>query len=453
MAKEQTSGRPFLDNGKGEQSAAHWLRLLPGEIDRAQLMARLKLLMMFRVGFTVLLLGSTIFVEQRTSVPRNAASLLTLYGVAVSVFLLSILYAIAMPYVRRTAHFALFQLACDTTLCSVLIYYTGSFSSAFSFLYLLVIVTAGVLLYQPGSLSMAILSNIQYAFMLLLEWSKVLAPPGEAVYDLGPRDLHHVIYKIATLFAASVAVAYLSGFLAEQTKRSKEALRAMSEHVRRVEKLASLGEIAAGLAHEIKNPLASLVGAVTMMREQPGNAAIQDKLMTIVTREANRLNKLLGDFLFFTKPPAAQQKRLKLEAVLNDILDLFEQDPAMNRGIEVIRKIEPDIEVRIDPTHFHQILWNLLLNATEAMGDGGRMLIAAGKQKSGPVFIQISDSGAGISRENLPRIFDPFFTTKAHGTGLGLSIVHRILEDYGARIDVASREGEGTTMRIIFPQS
>jgi two-component system sensor histidine kinase PilS (NtrC family) len=422
------------------------------ETDRTQLVGRLKLLMFFRVVFTVLLLGSTIFVQQRSNLPKHSISLLILYGVVVSVFVLSIVYALVLPSIRRTEYFALFQLACDITLCSVLIYCTGSFSSAFSFLYLLVIVTAGVLLYQPGSLSMATLANLQYAAMLLLEWSKIIAPPGEALYDLGPRDLHQVIYKIAILVAASFAVAYLSGFLAEQTKRSKEMLQAMAEHIKRVEKLASLGEMAAGLAHEIKNPLASLVGAVTMLKEGPENEAIREKLMAIVTREANRLNKLLGDFLFFAKPPKVQQQRqLKLEVALNDILDLFEQDPAMNRNIQLIRQIEGDIEVRIDPAHFHQVVWNLLLNAVEAVENDGIITVVAAKRKGGKVVLQISDSGTGIAKEDIVRIFDPFYTTKPQGTGLGLSIVHRILEYYGGRIEVTSKEGEGTTMKVIFP--
>ncbi|WP_084503238.1 sensor histidine kinase [Desulfatirhabdium butyrativorans] len=452
LQEQQSPDRLFLPQETRNSPVVRRLMLPAAETDRTQLAGRLKLLMFFRVVFTVLLLGSTIFVQHRSDLPKHASSLLILYGIVVSVFILSILYALVLPYIRRTEYFALFQLACDISLCSVLIYCTGSFSSAFSFLYLLVIVTAGVLLYQPGSLSMAILANLQYGFMLVLEWSRIIAPPGDAIYDLGPRDLHHVIYKIAILVAASVAVAYLSGFLAEQTKRSKETLQAMAEHIKRVEKLASLGEMAAGLAHEIKNPLASLVGAATMLKEGPENKAIQEKLMAIVTREANRLNKLLGDFLFFAKPPKVQQRQhLKLEVALNDILDLFEQDPAMNRKIQLTREIERDIELRIDPAHFHQVVWNLLLNAVEAVEDDGTITLVASKQKGGKAVLQISDSGTGIAKEDIARIFDPFYTTKSQGTGLGLSIVHRILEYYGGRIEVISKEGEGTTMKLIFP--
>jgi len=418
-----------------------------------QLTERLKLLMVFRIVFSALLLGSTIYVQQRTDLPKYNTGLIILYGVAVSVFMLSILYSAVFKHIRRMDRFALVQLTCDISLCSVLIYCTGSFSSAFSFMYLLVIVTAGVLLHQPGSLCMALLANLQYAAMLLLEWAKVIAPPGEAMYDLGPRDFHHVIYKIGVLFAASLAVAYLSGYLAEQNRKTRQELRVMTDHVNRVKRLAVLGEMAAGLAHEIKNPLASLVGAVTMLRDHLENEAIRERLMRIITREAGRLDRLLGDFLFFARPTAATPQQIDLSMTVNDVLDLFEQSPEQNRRVRLVRDIAPGLVLRIDPAHLHQVLWNLLLNAAEAIRDRetGDIVVSVSARKQAMV-VEISDSGCGIPKEQLARIFDPFFTTKTEGTGLGLSIVHRILEHYGGRIEVISNEGSGTTMKIVFPQ-
>ena len=443
---ETPKKRPF-------RPVVRWRMGPDDETARKQLTDRLKLLMVFRIVFSALLLGSTIYVQQRTNLPKQNTGLIILYGIAVSVFVLSILYSVAFSYIRRMDRFALVQLISDISLCSVLIYCTGSFSSAFSFMYLLVIVTAGVLLYQPGSLCMALMANLQYAAMLLLEWTKVIAPPGEAMYDLGPRDFHHVIYKIAVLFAASLAVAYLSGYLAEQTRKTKQELQAMADHVNRVKRLAVLGEMAAGLAHEIKNPMASLVGAATMLRDHPENESIRERLIRIITREAGRLDRLLGDFLFFARPPAATPQQIDLSTAINDVLDLFEQAPERNRRIRLVRNIDPEIVLRIDPTHLHQVVWNLLLNAAEAIQDGetGDILVSVGARKQG-IVVEISDSGCGIPKGQLAQIFDPFFTTKTEGTGLGLSIVHRILEHYGGRIEVISNEGSGTTMKIVFPQ-
>ncbi len=422
------------------------------ETDRRLLIDRLKFLMVFRIVFSSLLLGSTIYVQQRADLLKSHTGLIILYGIAVSVFVLSILYAAAFSYIRRVDRFALVQLIFDISLCSLLIYCTGSFSSAFSFMYLLVIVTSGVLLFQPGSLFIALLANLQYAAMLLLEWAAVIAPPGEAMYDLGPRDFHQVIYKIAVLFAASLAVAYLSGYLAEQTRKTQRELQVMADHVNRVKRLAVLGEMAAGLAHEIKNPLASLVGAVTMLQDHPENEAIRERLMRIITREAGRLNRLLGDFLFFARPPAAKPQQIDLSLAVNDVLDLFEQAPQRSRRIRLVRNIDPKLVLHIDPSHLHQVLWNLLLNAAEAIQDEetGNIVVSASAQKQG-IVIEVSDTGAGIPRERLAQIFDPFFTTKTEGTGLGLSIVHRILEQYGGRIEVISDQHSGTTMKIVFP--
>ncbi len=422
------------------------------ETDRRQLIERLKLLMVFRIAFTALLLGSTIYVQQRTDLPKNNSNLMILYGIAVSVFALSILYSVIFSYIRRMDRFALVQLTCDISLCSVLIYCTGSFSSAFSFMYLLVIVTSGVLLYQPGSLCMALMANLQYAAMLLFEWAGVIAPPGEAIHDLVPRDFHQVIYKIAILFSASLAVAYLSGYLAEQTRKTRQELQVMADHVNRVKRLAVLGEMAAGLVHEIKNPLASLVGAVTMLRDHPENVSIRDRLMRIVTREAGRLDRLLGDFLLFARPPVTTPQPIALSTAIDDVLDLFEQELERNRRIRLVRHIEPDLVLRIDPSHLHQVLWNLLLNAEEAIEEEttGVITVSASAHKKG-IAIEISDTGSGIPKERLAQIFDPFFTTKTDGTGLGLSIVHRILEQYDGRIEVSSQEGTGTTMKIVLP--
>ncbi|MEW6260955.1 MAG: ATP-binding protein [Thermodesulfobacteriota bacterium] len=422
------------------------------ETDRRLLIDRLKFLMVFRIVFSSLLLGSTIYVQQRADLLKSHTGLIILYGIAVSVFVLSILYAAAFSYIRRVDRFALMQLIFDVSLCSLLIYCTGSFSSAFSFMYLLVIVTSGVLLFQPGSLLIALLANLQYAAMLFLEWAAVIAPPGEAMHDLGPRDFHQIIYKIAVLFAASLAVAYLSGYLAEQTRKTKQELQVMTDHVNRVKRLAVLGEMAAGLAHEIKNPLASLVGAVTMLQDHPENEAIRERLMRIITREAGRLNRLLGDFLFFARPPAATPQQIDLSIAVNEVLDLFEQAPQRSRRIRVVRHIDPSLVLNIDPSHLHQVLWNLLLNAAEAIQDEetGEIVVSASTQRQG-IVLEVSDTGSGIPKERLARIFDPFFTTKTEGTGLGLSIVHRILEQYNGRIEVISHQHSGTTMKIVFP--
>jgi len=244
-------------------------------------------------------------------------------------------------------------------------------------------------------------------------------------------------------------VAFLSGFLSEQARRTRQELQRMSEHVKRVEKMASLGEMAAGLAHEIKNPLASLSGSIQILREELGYNPEQDNLMRIVLRETDRLTSLVSDFLLFAKPPAGKRERFLLDEAIREVLELFQKNRAIEGNLVVEAQLDPDVWVKMDPVHLRQILWNLLLNAAEATDEDGKIRVETiVLQKSKHVDILISDNGAGISEEKIDAIFDPFYTTKNSGTGLGLSIVYRILGYYDSRLDVESELGQGTLVRF-----
>jgi two-component system sensor histidine kinase PilS (NtrC family) len=243
---------------------------------------------------------------------------------------------------------------------------------------------------------------------------------------------------------ACYAVAFLSGFLSEQTRRTSKKLQIMAAHVKQVEKMALLGEMAAGLAHEIKNPLASLSGSIQIMREEIGYHPEHDNLMRIVMRETDRLTTLVSDFLLFAKPPEARLEHIKLDEALDEILELFKKDSTNLGRIQIDHRWSRNIWVEMDPMHLRQILWNLLLNAAEAIQDEGRILVETTTIRNKRVNISITDNGVGIPKENIVSIYDPFFTTKPSGTGLGLSIVHRILAHYDSRLDVKSSRETGT---------
>jgi len=222
----------------------------------------------------------------------------------------------------------------------------------------------------------------------------------------------------------------------------------MEEHVKRVEKLASMGEMAAGLAHEIKNPLASLAGSIQMLRDELSDNSENHKLMQIVLRETDRLNSLVSDFLMFAKPPHGDIEKIELDRALAEILELFEKDGDCVDRISLKRELIPDIWVEMDPLHLRQILWNLLLNASEAIQGPGTISVEMASPRARKVSIVVSDTGIGIPEENLEQIYDPFFTTKTRGTGLGLSIVHRILESYASRLDVETNTGKGAVFKF-----
>jgi two-component system sensor histidine kinase HydH len=407
---------------------------------------KLKWLMFFRILFSSLLLGSTIILQLGESPSPLAKPLLVLYGLIGGIFLLSFVYALILRSGRREHLFAYAQTGIDTFVVTLIIFVTGSYSSIFSFLYLVVIIYSSMLLFKRGSIIMAVLCSIQYGVMVDLEYYGFLKPlvmEGNLAAVNYPWS--HVLYKIMITMVACFAVAFLSGTLSEQAEKTKKDLTALEDHVKRVEKMAYMGEMAAGMAHEIKNPLASLSGSIQLLREDLQHGADQDKLMQIVLRETDRLSALVNNFLLFARPPAGNVEAIRLDKALADTVALFKNDITCKGRVIIKKNFVSDIWIEMDPIHFQQVLWNLLLNAAEAITGTGVIEISMYPVKNKQVCIEIADDGCGMSRELIKSIFDPFFTTKQSGTGLGLSIVHSILEPYDNRLDVESEVDEGTT--------
>jgi two-component system sensor histidine kinase PilS (NtrC family) len=252
--------------------------------------------------------------------------------------------------------------------------------------------------------------------------------------------------------SACFVVAFLGSLLSEQTRKTKEELRTMEGHVRRVEKMAAIGEMAAGLAHEIKNPLAALTGSIQLLKEDMRYDPDHARLMQIILREADRLSSLASNFLFYARPPAGKVEPIDLSRALLEIAELFEIDGSDNGRVKTTKNVSSDVWISMDPGHLHQIMWNLLLNAAEAIDGEGQIGVEMFPAKNKYACVQIADNGCGITPETLKTIFDPFFTTKPNGTGLGLSIVHRILEAYDAWLNVDSQLNKGTTVTLHFKQ-
>ena len=245
---------------------------------------------------------------------------------------------------------------------------------------------------------------------------------------------------------------------------------AMEQELRRSERLAGIGQLAADIAHEIRNPLAAISGSVQILEaslsEDEGDPEPQ-RLMGIVLREIDRLNGLITEFLQFARPAPTKPTQVDLGSVVEDLVRMFEV--TRPEGVEIEVDLGTKLTALADPTQVRQILWNLILNAVQAMPEGGRIRIsvaeAAGEPQEGAsedrndakggadfVEVTVTDTGVGIAPEVLERIFDPFFTTKPEGSGLGLATVHRIVEANGGNLRVQSLVGEGTALRVRFPR-
>jgi len=405
------------------------------------------------VLFTTLLLGSTVILQMGRTESVLARPMLVLYALIVAIFLLSFIYAFLLPRIARPTPFAYVQISLDTLIVTLVIVVTGGFASIFSFLYLVVIIYASILLERGGSMIMAGLRSIQYGVMVNLEYYGIFTP---FVLDASPTAMtylwRHVFYKVLITTVGCFAVAFLSDMLAEQVRKSRKALKSMEERMRRVEKLASMGEMAAGMAHELKNPLASLAGSIQLLQAEMPADPVHARLMQIALRETRRLNDLLTGFLMFARPPAGSGEPLRLDRAVAEIVALFEKDATCRGRIRLERKLAPDLWIAMDPVHLRQVLWNLLLNAAEAIEGEGVITVETRAVRGNRAEIRVRDTGVGMAPDIGDQIFDPFFTTKAEGSGLGLSIVHRIVESCDGWLQMDSAPGEGTLFTLAFPR-
>ncbi|MGQ0507726.1 MAG: two-component system sensor histidine kinase NtrB, partial [Myxococcaceae bacterium] len=224
-------------------------------------------------------------------------------------------------------------------------------------------------------------------------------------------------------------------------------LRRAETELKRIDHLAALGALSAQLAHEIRNPLASMRGSAQMLGEELG----ADRSLTgILMREADRLSSLLDDFLRFARPPPPSFRLCSLTDLVTDTVDMLRADP-LSSGVKLDHRLQP-LMARIDPDQMRQVLLNLIRNALIAVGPGGQVRVEVEDRGSGP-SIRVWDSAGSIAAGDLERIFDPFFTTREGGTGLGLSTAHSIVRAHGGMIQVSSSPGVGTQFVIGLPST
>ncbi|HKC61096.1 MAG TPA: ATP-binding protein [Myxococcales bacterium] len=225
--------------------------------------------------------------------------------------------------------------------------------------------------------------------------------------------------------------------------------RRMEEAMQRADRLAVVGALAAGLAHEVRNPLAAMCGSIDLLSMSPKLGEKEKRLMQVVRGEGERLEALLKDFLAFARPASPQLAAVEAGPLVEQTAEVFRREAGL-KGTSVTVEVDPGVWLSVDANQIKSVLWNLLANARDATDAGGSIAVKLRRQ-AGQALLEVEDTGLGISGEDLPRIFDPFFTTKAGGTGLGLAIVHRVVEAHGGRIAVRSEPGRGSTFSVALP--
>jgi len=272
----------------------------------------------------------------------------------------------------------------------------------------------------------------------------------DLIYKTGDGRLIDIGLTVTTIAFPDGRPGYLFVF------QDVTTMKRLEREARLRQRLAAVGEMAAGIAHEIRNPLASMSGSIQLLREELPLSEEQAQLMDIVLRESERLNQTIGSFLAYARPQRAAVSRLDVRSVVEDAAAL------LRNSAEVRDAHRVDIDVPLKPVWYEadgnqirQIIWNLATNGLRAMKDGGRLLLSVSEQRDSvgrlEVVLSVQDEGCGIPADEVDSIFQPFRSTFERGTGLGLATVHRIVTDYSGTIQVSSTVGSGTTMRVRLP--
>lgn len=530
--------------------------------DRDEIYSRLKWALFIRVLALTVLLGATAVLQWRASESFLATSLITIYVLVGATYLFTMVSAILMKWIRRARALVYVQIIYEALLITALISITGRI---FSFVYILSILSASILLRRQGAFIAAAMSTLAYGGLLTYvnQWKeKIFFINRDFFMEVWSLGIPELVYTVAINSAAFFMVAFLSSYLAEQLEQTGQQLREREEDIEELEarseniirslksgivaldregritsfnlaaeeitgkseaelagkpiselfpginieqsyqdwvyfhpsgnachlnltsttlrasrgqeigkllsfqdqtafremqeqlkisdRLAAVGQLAAGLAHEIRNPLASISGSIQLLHKDAYEAD-EERLMRIVLRETDRLNKLITEFLNFARPTIGPAQRINLKETLAETIEFFRQ--GSERDLINTSLICPeDLIVILDPNLLRQILWNLYVNAAEAMGGKGeiKVVVEAGREDS-TIRISLADTGPGIPAEIHEKIFTPFFTTKEFGTGLGLATVYRSVESLGGNVTVRSEPGRGATVIMELP--
>ena len=320
--------------------------------------------------------------------------------------------------------------------------------NVYQHLYYLPIVVAGLSFGWIGGLAAGLLAGISNT------------PHNFASYNVSPSYAVDQLLDVPLFCAAGV----LTGVLAERGRKQRADLerttRRLSEvyqqlqdnfdRLKRTERLFALGQLSAGLAHEIRNPLASVAGAAGILRRNPHLEPKDAECVDIISKECQRLNRLVSNFLDFAKPRTPRYQTVDLAATLDSVLDLA-RHAIDKQPITLRREVPAQLPaVECDPELLRQVILNLVINAIQSMPEGGEVLVLA-MPRHERVLIQVKDEGCGINSEDRDRIFDPFFTTKENGSGLGLSVAHQIVEQHGGLLTAETNADRGMTFSLLLP--
>jgi signal transduction histidine kinase len=342
---------------------------------------------------------------------------------------------------------AALAIAVKLILCYWLVAETDGIESSYYLIFLLPIVSAASLFELGGALlATSAAASLYLSFLFYVDFQ---------TYYLMPEGERELTVRVLFFFLSAIVVNRLASENRRKTERLAEAnqnLREAQAEVRRSERLAALGHLSAGLAHEIRNPLGVISASAEVLSKHVSQEnEVAREVAGFIRSEVDRSNALVSHFLDFARPSPLQREMNDLsEVVEHALMQLRETLGEASNGLRVEKVLSDLPRFSFDSTLIESAVYNLLLNGHEAMPSGGSLRVSTGRDGS-TAWIDVADSGMGIASDQLESIFNPFFTTKPRGVGLGLAMVSRYIDNHGGKITVASHPGEGAAFRIHLP--
>ena len=315
-------------------------------------------------------------------------------------------------------------------------------------LYYIPIIAAALLFGLRGGLAASIFTTVIYSPHIYLHWQS-----GHFDYSINQYAeivIFNLVGGIMGALGDRLRIARERAERnAEQRRQAYDELRDTFQQLLQAEKLTSLGELSAGIVHEVRNPLASIKGAIEILGDELGPHSPRREFAEIAVKEIERLDKMVGEYLRFAQPGKLAVEPSNINDIVESVAALIENQ-ALSKGILIEKELDDSIpKLSIDTEQIRQVLLNLAINALQAVSNGGRIAFTT-KKKNELCVVEVEDSGEGISQANLAKIFDPFFTTKEKGVGLGLSIAHKIINEHGGQLSASNRKS-GTVLQICLP--
>ncbi|MBM4358854.1 MAG: hypothetical protein FJ096_12185 [Deltaproteobacteria bacterium] len=370
---------------------------------------------------------------------------------AVGAFVTTALFALTLRRERWHVPMAHAQLLADQLTWTIIVYISGGVTSGSTSLYGLTSVSGAVLLGTPGVITASAAGGGLYFLMCHGFASGWLPPPSDqvrAAYILTPGDM---VYPAFSTVLATLVVGLLAAYLAERLRVFGGRLEDANRRALEAERLASLGRLAAGLAHEIRNPLGSIRGSIELLRTGSGLAEEDQQLCRIIEQETARLNQLVTDMVDLSRPREPLREEVDLAQLVASVVELAKSS---GRGEDLaVRYDGPrSLVAVVDCGQMHQVLWNLVRNAMQVSAAGQTVEVQLERESGGAAVLSVKDHGPGVDEATRDRLFEAFFTTRSHGVGIGLAVVKQIVDAHGFSIDVDSRPEEGATFSVRIPE-